>query len=127
MNLDIKWTDEGVITIHPNEWLWQAIRNKEFIVDDVMGMVPDTNTYTDGERVAYFIEACIEHVAEMYDLQNPATWIEADLECLEEYKGYLKDFELDRDDYTEERYQLLKSEYERTISLLQEDVNCFCV
>lgn len=127
MNLDISWTDDGVITIRPNEELWQAIRNKEFIVDDVMGMKPDTNTYTDGERVAYFVEGCIEHVSEMYSFQNPATWVEADFECLEAYKGYLKDLELDIDDYTTESYQRRKTEYERIIGLLQEDVNCFCV
>lgn len=127
MNLDISWTDDGMVVIRPNEELWQAIRNKEFVVDDVMGMVPDPNSYTDGERVAYFIEGCIEHIAEMYDLQNPAAWIESTLECLEEYKEYLKDLNVYKNDYTEERYQLLKNEYERVIGLLQDDINCFCV
>lgn len=127
MNLDINWTEDGVVTIRPNEALWQAIRNKEFVVDDVMGMAPDLNTYTDGERVGYFIQGCIEHIAEMYDLQNPSAWIESTLECLEEYKEYLKDLNVYKNDYTEERYQLLKNEYERVIDLLQDDINCFCV
>ena len=127
MNLDISWTEDGVVIIRPNEELWQAIRNKEFVVDDVMGMVPDPNTYTDEERVGYFIQGCIEYIAEMYDLQNPSVWIESTLECLEEYKEYLKDLNVYKNDYTEERYQLLKNEYERIIRLLQDDVNCFCV
>lgn len=127
MYLNTEWTDDGKLVITPTKELWELIRRKEFVIDDCMGLCPDTDTYTDQERIEYFLEAAVDFIAEYTDITNPAVWVERTVDARDAYKEYLEDLIADHHELTEEEYQKRKKYYEYIIQSAIEDINGFCV
>lgn len=122
-----EWWKGGKVTIEPTDELWKAIKNKQFVVDDVYGFKPDEEEYPEEDLVHYFLINAVEYLAELFAIENPAVWVERELETLEAYEEYLADLDDDHHKYSDRDYQAIRSEYLHIINSTRDDINCFCV
>lgn len=129
MEINLEPTEwwEGKLTIEPTDKLWKAIKSKQFMVDDVFGFSPDQESYSDEEQVSFFIQNAVEEYACLFRIENPAIWVERELEALEVYEEYLSDLDEDRHQYTDKEYEAKRSYSQSVVESLRDDINCFCV
>lgn len=122
-----EWWKGGKLTIEPTEELWTAIKNKQFIVDDAFGYDPDEEEYSEEDQVLFFLISAVEELASICAIQNPAVWVERELEVLEAYEEYLADLDDDHHKYSDEDYNAIRSYYLYIVNSTRDDINCFCV